>query len=83
MTKKHDKHHDHCEHEMAHCGKCDLAYCSKCSKEWGAECTLAHYPWTWQWGDTNIGWPNRYPISSGGTASDVGVSVTSLHASHS
>ena len=45
--KKHDRHHDHCEHDLAHCGKCDLAYCTKCSKEWGAECTQQHYPWYW------------------------------------
>lgn len=47
MTQKHDKHHDHCEHEMKHCGKCDLVYCVKCSKEWGAECSLTHFPYYW------------------------------------
>ncbi len=45
MAEKHDRHHDHCEHDLAHCGKCDLAYCVKCSKEWGAECKLAHPPY--------------------------------------
>lgn len=31
--------HEHCEHDLKHCGKCDVAYCATCSKEWGANST--------------------------------------------
>ncbi len=59
--KKHDRHHDHCEHDLEHCGKCDLAYCTKCSKEWGAECTLSHSPWYVSPTTTTAGTATDYP----------------------
>ena len=31
--------HEHCEHDLKHCGKCDVAYCATCSKEWGSAYT--------------------------------------------
>ena len=27
--------HDHCEHELKYCGKCDVVWCAKCDREWG------------------------------------------------
>lgn len=84
MARKHDKHHDHCEHEVAHCGKCDLAYCTKCSKEWGAECKLQHYPYYYWWGDTNVlKTTPHYPYSTMTTANDHSSLVMGSHASHS
>ncbi|KKN34500.1 hypothetical protein LCGC14_0792950 [marine sediment metagenome] len=45
MTKKHDRHHVHCEHaEVAFCGHCDVAYCKSCKQEWGV-CQLNHNPY--------------------------------------
>lgn len=32
-SMKHN-HHDHCEHVVKYCAKCDVAYCEKCNKEW-------------------------------------------------
>lgn len=78
MTKKHDKHHNHCEHNLEMCGKCDVAYCTKCSKEWGAECTRNHHS---RWGTT-------YTIPCTTTTTDPFVYTTSdgtltSHSSHS
>jgi hypothetical protein len=71
VTKKHDRHHDHCEHDLSHCGKCDLAYCTKCSREWGAKCTLAHSPWY------------VYPtITTSGTATDYPGANTTYTCAH-
>lgn len=38
--------HDHCEHNLKHCSKCDIVYCSKCEREWGQHHTWT-YPNTW------------------------------------
>lgn len=27
--------HEHCEHELKHCEKCNVVYCEKCGEEWG------------------------------------------------
>jgi hypothetical protein len=27
-------HHDHCDHVLKHCAKCDVVYCTKCNEEW-------------------------------------------------
>ena len=45
----HNKHHDHCQHEMAFCIPCDAPYCKRCAREWPV-CRLPHYyyyysPW--------------------------------------
>ena len=56
--KKHE--HDHCEHEVKLCGKCDVVYCAKCDKEWGAECGLPHWGYPWYMPTTTI--------TTGGTA---------------
>jgi hypothetical protein len=72
MIRKHDRHHDHCEHDLAHCGKCDLAYCTKCSKEWGGECTRAHSPYWYV-----------YPYTtSPGTAADITFTDAATVCSH-
>ena len=47
MAGKHDRHHDHCDHEVNVCSHCDIAYCLSCKKEWGAPCNLNHYPYYW------------------------------------
>ncbi len=73
MTKKHDRHHDHCEHDLEHCGKCDVAYCAKCSKEWGAECKMSHSPY----------WYTSPTITTGGTASDFPGANTTYTCAHS
>lgn len=39
----HNRHADHCDHDVTVCNHCDVAYCTKCKKEWGAPCNLAHY----------------------------------------
>ncbi len=66
MTKKHDRHHDHCEHDLEHCGKCDVAYCAKCSKEWGATCQLRHASDWW-----------TYTLPVGTTTTDIPYITTS------
>lgn len=56
---KHD-HHQHCQHTLAFCEKCDIPYCTKCNYEWANPCTLNHYNW-WvntqpqPWGTTTTG----------------------------
>ena len=62
---KHDK-HDHCEHEVKYCDKCDTAYCGKCNKEWTTDpCTLNHYPWYNDTGTVTNVWPKiRYSSTS-------------------
>ena len=37
----HDQ-HNHCEHMMQYCAKCDVAYCVTCNREWKPTCTLPH-----------------------------------------
>ena len=39
----HNKHHDHCQHEMAFCIPCDAPYCKRCDWEWPV-CRLSHWP---------------------------------------
>jgi hypothetical protein len=45
-------HHNHCDHEMAYCARCDVEYCRKCSREWGRYVWTNPYSWpytiTWQ-----------------------------------
>ncbi len=50
-------HHNHCEHELKYCEKCDVVYCKKCSKEWKTQTyyyTYPTYPWTWTSGTYSI-----------------------------
>ena len=46
MANRHNR-HSHCEHKVEFCDHCDLVYCTKCSHEWGAACSLNHYPYAW------------------------------------
>ena len=27
-------HHNHCDHQLKYCDKCDVAYCATCNLEW-------------------------------------------------
>jgi hypothetical protein len=27
--------HEHCNHNLLYCDKCDVVYCTKCDREWG------------------------------------------------
>ena len=45
--------HNHCEHEVRYCEKCNVCYCTKCEKEWKEltwteEKTPYHAFKTWQ-----------------------------------
>ena len=31
----HNHYHNHCDHNLKHCGHCDVVYCTKCGREWG------------------------------------------------
>jgi hypothetical protein len=37
--------HDHCEHDLKYCEKCDVVYCLKCDKEWGGHYCHSWYPY--------------------------------------
>lgn len=37
--------HDHCEHDLKYCSKCDVVYCLKCDKEWGGHQHYWYHPW--------------------------------------
>lgn len=49
--------HEHCEHDLKHCGKCDVAYCATCSKEWGANSTYTPLDYTITTADTGTSTP--------------------------
>jgi hypothetical protein len=66
-------HHNHCDHEMAYCARCDVAYCRKCSREWGRHYWTnpsPWYPYTITWQGTGTG------LTQGTTTTDSTASAT-------
>ena len=82
---RHD-HHQHCQHSLAFCEKCNVPYCSKCNYEWARPCNQPHYYWyhqpfrsvlptiTWSTANTN-------PQSNGTSAGLLADTLTN-HAEH-
>ena len=74
MTHK----HDHCDHQLRYCTRCDVVYCLKCDREWGGH-THWSYPYHWYIGDpipciTTTVWD--------GTGNDIDVSTSDAHISN-
>jgi hypothetical protein len=69
MMSKHD-HVKECTHELKVCAECDVAYCTKCEKEWGAPCTLNHYPYYWTYSQPTYPSWNPFGTSIGSVAGD-------------
>jgi hypothetical protein len=62
-------HHNHCDHEMAYCARCDVAYCRKCSREWGRYVWTNPHPWypytiTWQGAGLTQGTTTTYSTAN-------------------
>jgi hypothetical protein len=63
------KHHNHCEHEVEYCKRCDKPYCTKCGQEWELSCAKAHYPYAqlyWTTDTFKFTNPEPYRITIGG-----------------
>lgn len=56
-------HHNHCEHDVKYCAKCDRPYCAKCSKEWYEQ----KFTWNWPYYQTTTGYQGAIGLYQGQT----------------
>jgi len=74
-------HHNHCEHVLKFCDKCDRPYCTKCKREWYTQT----FDWRWYGTYTNPVQPQWTTgiINTAGTAPiGKGIDYTTVSCSH-
>jgi len=63
--------HNHCDHDVKYCKKCDVPYCAKCGKEWKAQ--------TWWINPYSTGYPTiTYTTDTTSVSSD-NITLTTAH----
>jgi hypothetical protein len=70
---QHD-HHNHCDHDLKYCEKCDCVYCKKCEMEWKKP--------EYHWYPYYPTYPTWQPYTVPWTAGNLGTIQTGTGGSH-